>query len=156
MAAEDERERLVGVLAELQAELCPDGALTSTPGALPTPRSSSLLDPEEEALVGELGRSLAKLAAAAASAHPPTVRLPESATLGSVGGAEWVMRAAIARGEPERLGALMPDFVYLVTLPYLERAGALAAAARYRELLERQEGIGEGGEDGGGQAGDGR
>jgi hypothetical protein len=114
------------------------------------------LDPEEEALVGELGRSLAKLAEAAASAYPSTLRLPESATLGSVGGAEWVMRAAIARGEHQRLGALMPDFVYLVTLPYLEQAGALAAAARYRELLERQEGIGEGGEDDGGQAGDGR
>lgn len=91
---------------------------------------------EEEALVREIGSSLGELAAATASAHPPAVTLPASVTLGAVGGSEFVMRQALLVGERGRLSTLVPDFVYLVTLPYLERAGALAAAARSRELIE--------------------
>jgi hypothetical protein len=135
MAARDERERLLGALAELQAELCPDGDLASTPITVPTARPGSLLEREEEALVAELGRGLAKLAAAAATARPPWVSLPESVTIGSVGGAEWVMRSAIEEGERERLETLLPDFVYLVTSPYLEQGEALRLSRRTRELL---------------------
>jgi hypothetical protein len=137
MAARDERERLVGALAELQAEFCQPDALADAPITVPMLRpGSSLLDHEEEELVGELGRSLARLAAAAASAHPPEVPLPESVTLGTVGGAEWVMRWALEDGERERLEVLLPDFVYLVTLPYLGQQEALRLSRRARGLVK--------------------
>jgi hypothetical protein len=123
-------------LAKLRVELAPNGGGAGPPAVLPRPRPRSLLGEEEEALVREIGGSLAELAAATASAHPATVALPESVTLGSIGGAEWVMRSALQSEEPERLRELVPDFVYLVTLPYLEREGARAAAARSRELIE--------------------
>ena len=136
MLAGHELDRLVGALAELRVELAPGPDAVSAAVALPRPRPGGLLDEQEEALVRELGRSLAELAAATASAHPAAVTLPATVMLGSVGGAEWVMRWTLQGEEPERLGELVPDFVYLVTLPYLDREGALAAAARSRELIE--------------------
>jgi hypothetical protein len=145
MAAREERERLVGALEELRAELRQPGALTDAPTAVPAPRPGSLLEGEEEELVEELGRSLARLAAAAESSHPPEVPLPESVTLGSIGGAEWVMRWALEGGDRERLEVLLPDFVYLVTLPYLGQQEALRLSRRTRELVGS--GDGEGGAD---------
>ncbi len=127
-------------MAALRAELGPPATPQAGAGApvvQPRPRANQLLGSEEEELVRELGRSLSELAATAASAHPPAVAPPASVTLGSVGGAEWVMRSALQAERPERLQELVPDFVYLVTLPYLERAGALSAAARSRELIEQ-------------------
>jgi hypothetical protein len=135
MQARDERERLVGALADLQAELGWEDPLAENPATAPTPRPGSLLEPEDEALMHELGRSLARLAAAAASAHPPEVPLPETVTTGSVGGAEWVMRSVLEGDDRKRLTELLPDFVYLVTLPYLDQEEALRLARRTRELL---------------------
>jgi hypothetical protein len=135
MQARDERERLVGALADLRAELGWEDHLAAHPAMAPTPRSGSLLEPEDEAQIQELGRSLAMLATAAASAHPPDEPLPESVTQGSVGGAEWVMRSVLEGDDRKRLRELLPDFVYLVTLPYLDQEEALRLARRTRELL---------------------
>jgi hypothetical protein len=129
-----ERDRLVGALAVLRAELAPEGDPTGTL-TLPRARAVSLLDEHEETLVRELGRALARIAAAAAAASPPTAPLPETITLGTVGGAEWVMRRELQDGRSEELVELVPDFVYLITLPYLQEAGAKAAAVRSRELI---------------------
>jgi hypothetical protein len=131
-----ERGRLVAALAVLQAELGPREGPSPAEPQLPRAHFDALLGAEDEELVRELGRSLAELAEATASAHPPAVPLPSITNLGAVGGSEWVMRQALLTGERGRLAELVPDFVFLVTLPYLEQAGAKAAAARSRELIE--------------------
>jgi hypothetical protein len=135
-----ERDRLVGALAELRVELAPEGGGQEKPAPQPRPRAGGALDADEEALVRELGGALGRLAVAVAAAHPPSAPVPASATLGAVGGAEWVMRSTLLAGERERLAGLVPDFVFLVTLPYLGQAGALEAAARSRRLIEGGDG----------------
>jgi hypothetical protein len=50
-------------------------------------------------------------------------------------GAELVMRGELIRGNGTRLGALVPSFVFLVTLPMVEQDEALALSQRAGELL---------------------
>jgi hypothetical protein len=52
-------------------------------------------------------------------------RLAPSAALGA---AEAVLRRELLAGRPERLPALLPDFVYAATVPFLGRAEALRLA----------------------------
>jgi hypothetical protein len=137
--AGQERDRLVGALAALRAELDPREAPQTGAGApvvQPRARTNHLLGTEEEELVRELGRSLAELAEAAASVHPENAAPAPSATIGAVGGAEMVMRAELMAGRGERLPELLPDFVYLVTLPFADLAGAKALRDRARGLLD--------------------
>jgi hypothetical protein len=134
VAAGAQHDRLVEALAELRSEIGRRPAETADEQRVPRLRGNCLLDADEGRRVRELGLGLARLAAAA-RAERPVAGLPESAILGSVGGAEWVMRRELASGRPGRLATLMPDLVHLVTLAYLGRAGASAAEARSRELI---------------------
>jgi hypothetical protein len=49
-----------------------------------------------------------------------------------------VMRGELVRGNGEKLASLLPDFVFLVTLPMVEQAEALKLSRRAAELLEGQ------------------
>ncbi|MBA3866583.1 MAG: hypothetical protein H0X42_09610 [Solirubrobacterales bacterium] len=98
-----------------------------------------LLGAEDEELVSKVGESLAALAAAASATHPCSAPPPESVILGAVGGAEWVMRSQLLERRSERLTELVPDFVYLVTMPFLDREEALELSRRARELLDEDE-----------------
>jgi hypothetical protein len=100
----------------------------------------SSLGAEEEDLIAAIVGALAGLADAAAAAHPPSVAPAPNTTLGALGGAEWVMRSTFIDGRSERIGETVPDFVYLVTLPFLGEAEALRLWRRAQELVA---GVGE-------------
>lgn len=126
---------MLRALAKLTAEIDPGGGLAGAHPAEPRPLPRNFLEGEGETLVEELGRALAELAAAARAARPEEPQAGANVSMGSVGGAEWVMRWAVTDGGPQRLLEVFPDLVYLVTLPFMGQAGALAAAARCRELI---------------------
>jgi hypothetical protein len=129
-----ERDRLVGAIARLHEEVDPGGL---GDGGRPrfAPRFAGSLGAEEEELIAAVLDSLAGLAGGVAAAHPPTGDLPASFTVGALGGAEWVMRSHFLDGRPERLGDVVPDFVYLVTLPFVGQEEALRLWRRGQELL---------------------
>lgn len=135
MAGGSERERMLGALAKLRTEIGPGSGVTGADPIVPRPLPCSLLEGERETLVEELGQALAGLAAAAQAARPDAPEAGANVRMGSVGGAEWVMRWALTDGGPRHLFEVLPDLVYLVTLPFMERAGSRAAAARCRELI---------------------
>lgn len=53
---------------------------------------------------------------------------PASAALGVLGGAQAIVRREVAAGRAERLPALLPDCVYVATVPFLGQAEALRLA----------------------------
>ena len=61
---------------------------------------------------------------------------PARAARGALGGPEAVVRRELTAGRVERLPALLPDFVYAATVPFLGQEEALWLARRARELLE--------------------
>jgi hypothetical protein len=140
--AGQEKDRLVGAIAALRAELDPGGLgrAPGGPGERPRARLENSLGAEEEDLIATIVGALAGLAAAAAAVHPRSVPPPPSATIGALGGAEWVMRATFVDGRAMRIGEVVPDFVYLVTLPFVGEAEALRLWRRAQELVA---GIGE-------------
>jgi hypothetical protein len=92
------------------------------------------LGPDEESLVAEMRRSLAKVAAAAGTARPDGVA--KRGVRAALDGAELVMRGELARGNAGHLPALMPSFVFLVTLPIAGQDTALRISKRASELAE--------------------
>jgi hypothetical protein len=94
-----------------------------------------LLSPEDEQLVRQVRWGLARLAAAVGAAAPPA-EAPENAVRVALDGAELVMRGELIRGNGNQLGALMPSFVFLVTLPMLEQDEALELSIRTSALIE--------------------
>jgi hypothetical protein len=89
---------------------------------------------EDELLVAAMRRALAAVAAAVASASGiRTAQTPVSAALD---GAEVVMRGELVSGNSENLPALIPGFVFLVTLPIVEVDEALHLSRRTSELVE--------------------
>jgi hypothetical protein len=138
--AGQEKDRLVGAIAALRAEVDPGGLGRAAggpggPGERPRPRIERSLGAEEEELIATIVEALAELAAVAAAVHPRSVPPPPSATIGALGGAEWVMRSTFVDGRATRIGEVVPDFVYLVTLPFVGEAEALRLWRRAQELL---------------------
>jgi hypothetical protein len=94
-----------------------------------------MLGPEDEVLVRKMRWGLARLAAAVGAGSAPT-DIPKRAVRVALDGAEVVMRGVLIRGNGTQLGALMPSFVFLVTLPVIDQDEALGLSRRTSELIE--------------------
>jgi hypothetical protein len=95
---------------------------------------TDILHPEDELLVARVRSGLTRLAdALGAAEQPEAVQRVLAATLD---GAEMTMRGELMRGRCERLPALMPSFVFLVTLPVVSQDEAFDLSQRTIELLE--------------------
>jgi hypothetical protein len=137
-----EGEALLRVADQLCAELgFRDDGDAEVPGASSMLRDrggwgAGILSAEEDLLVVTIRRSLAKVAAAVE--RPKREGPPQQAVSAALDGAEMVMRGELVRGNGEKLASLLPDFVFLVTLPMVEQAEALKLSRRAAELLEGQ------------------
>lgn len=93
-----------------------------------------IIDPEDERLVCEMRRALAKVAAALGEGAD----FDADAVVGAaLDGAEVVMRGEIVVGNTGRLPALLPGFVFLVVLPLAGQDRALEISNRCAELVEQ-------------------
>jgi hypothetical protein len=93
------------------------------------------LSPEDESLVAAIRRDLAKVAAAAGAERRRSA--PQKGEVdAALDHAELVMRGELAGGNAEQLPALMPSFVFLVTLPIVKQDEALDLSRRTSELIE--------------------
>jgi hypothetical protein len=95
---------------------------------------AGILDSEDEQLVAGVRRGLAKVAAALNGQGSNGAS--ESAVGAALDGAELVMRGELMRGNGAQLPALMPSFVFLVTLPVVDQDRALELSKRAAQLLE--------------------
>jgi len=136
--AEDEQQVLLQALHQLYVEL---GYLEGeeVPGAI-SPLGgdegpmAGILESEDEQLVNKIRRGLAKVAAAALDGGEPGAA-NENAVGAALDGAELVMRGELIRGNVTRLPALIPSFVFLVTLPVVDQDKALEISERCARLL---------------------
>jgi AcrR family transcriptional regulator len=60
---------------------------------------------------------------------------PAKAALGVLGGAEAVVRRELAAGRAKRLPLLLPDCVYIATVPFLGQTRALRLSEHAQELI---------------------
>lgn len=139
MPGGSQQEALLAVVDKLCAELGyadgqgePLGARSPLSGI--NGSMSGALSPEDESLVAEMRRSLAKLAAAAGAGRPD--RGPKRAVYAALDGAELVMRGELVSGNAAQLPRLMSSFVFLVALPIVEQDEALELSRRTSELIE--------------------
>jgi hypothetical protein len=93
-----------------------------------------ILDPEDESLVVMIRDALAKVAAALGAGKPDGDA--GRAVCAALDGAEMVLRGELVSGNFKRLPALMPSFVFLVTLPIVDQEEALELSRRTSELIE--------------------
>lgn len=138
MLAGDERKALLRVAEQLSIELgyTEDKAI---PGALAPLGGEDgamvgILNSDDELLVASVRRGLAKVAAALGAGDSEVAS--ESAIAAALDGAEMVMRGELVSGNAAQLPALMPSFVFLVTLPVVEQDRALELSKRTARLVE--------------------
>jgi hypothetical protein len=93
---------------------------------------AGIVAPQDEQLVTELRRALAKIAVGVGDGAGAL----EDA-VAALDGAETVMRGEIVKGNAGRLPALLPGFVYLVTLPVVDQDKALEISKRCAQLVEQ-------------------
>jgi AcrR family transcriptional regulator len=67
-----------------------------------------------------------------------SVQVPSSATRAALSAAESLIVAQILAGNAERLAELLPDIVYITTIPYLGREEALAQYESAERSLRRK------------------
>ena len=146
MLAGNEREALLRVADQLSVELGYAGE-----GEIPADYSGvggeegamvGILNSEDELLVTEIRRGLANVATAAFDGDEPEGPT-ESAVGAALDGAEMVMRGELVMGNAGRLPALLPGFVFLVTLPVVDQDRALELSKRASALVEGTFGRGE-------------
>jgi hypothetical protein len=137
--AGNEREALLRVADRLSLELG-----YSEGGDIPRADSAwgeravmaGILNSEDELLVAEIRRGLAKVAAAARGGEELD-GADEKSVGAALDGAEMVMQGEIAMGNAGRLPALLPGFVFLVALPVVDQDRALELSKRCGQLVER-------------------
>jgi hypothetical protein len=134
-----QREALLRVADQLCAEFgCADGEQEVHGTRLLFSGSGGsvmgALSPQDESLVAAVRRGLAKVAAAAGATRSEDA--DQSAVSAALDGAELVMRGELARGNATQLPALMPSFVFLITLPIVEQDEALDLSRRTSELID--------------------
>jgi AcrR family transcriptional regulator len=64
---------------------------------------------------------------------------PACAALGILGGAQAIVRRELVAGRAERLPLLLPDFVYIATVPFLGQVEALRLARKASVLTSSDE-----------------
>jgi hypothetical protein len=137
--AGNEREALLRLADRLSAELgYPEvGGIPAADEALGGGSAMvGILSSEDELLVAEIRRALARVAAAALDGGEPE-GADGRAVAAALDGAEMVMQGEMAMGNAGRLPALLPGFVFLVTLPVLDQDRALELSKRCARLVER-------------------
>jgi hypothetical protein len=93
-----------------------------------------ILDAEDEALVARLRQALAGIASTlSADAEETQVQAVETA----LDGAEFVIRSELLGGNPDRVLALVPSFVFLVALTVADQDRALELSQRAAELTRQ-------------------
>jgi hypothetical protein len=132
------RELLTNLATRLSAELG-SGVDADPPGGLsqlqPGDRGiAGLLEREDELLVRDLRLALASVAAAAGADCADDE--DESAVAAALDGTEMVMRGELVAGNRDQLPALLPGFVFLVTLPVVDQDDALELSRRAERLIE--------------------
>jgi hypothetical protein len=95
---------------------------------------AGILNSEDELLVARVRRGLAKVAAALGGEGSEGAS--GSAVGAALDGAEMVMRGELVSGNGAQLPALMPSFVFLVTLPVVDQDRALELSKRTARLVE--------------------
>jgi hypothetical protein len=135
----NEREALLRVADQLSVELgytgeqeIPGGysGVGGEEGAM-----AGILNSEDELLVIEIRRGLARVAAATIDGVEPG-DATESAIGAALDGTELVMRGEMVMGNASQLPALLPGFVFLVTLPVVDQDRALELSKRASALVE--------------------
>jgi len=101
------------------------------------PGKWGILSADDELLVAAIRQRLANVAAAVAAA--PLEGAKQKAVNSALDGSELVMRGELAWGNTVDLLALMPSFIFLVTLPITGHGEALALSRRTSELIEALE-----------------
>lgn len=132
----NQREALLHIMDDLCAELGYAGAEADFPrsgSALGGGDMLSLANPQDELLVAKVRRGLEKVATAVGRSRPEVV--PRRAVHAALDGAELVMRGELATGSAAQLPALIPSFVFLVTLPIVKQDRALCLSRRTSELI---------------------
>jgi hypothetical protein len=136
--AGNERDALLRVADRLSVELGyaeagdpPDAVspLGGYEGAM-----AGILNSEDEELVMNVRRGLAKVAAALGCASSDDAS--GKAVGAALDGAEIVMRGELVIGNAAQLPALMPSFVFLVALPVVDQDRALQVSRRTAQLVE--------------------
>jgi hypothetical protein len=130
--AGDPCELLLRVADQLCVELgCEEGAPAAQAPLSGDRRIVDNLDPEDDAVVIQLRRRLARLAAGLSGDQEL-----DTAVAAALDGSELVVRGELARGNRRRLPTLMPSFVLLVALSVVDQDQALALSRRASELIE--------------------
>jgi hypothetical protein len=135
--AGNEREALLRVADQLSIELgYAEGE--ELPGVDSRLREegvmAGILNSEDEDLVVTMRQGLAKVAAAVGSDGSDGAS--GRAVGAALDGAEMVMRGELVCGNAAQLPALMPSFVFLVTLPVVDQDRALELSRRAAQLVE--------------------
>lgn len=143
-----ERDRLLRLAAELDVKLgfaeaekgkghAEELGVSDSMGAW---AFEAMLSDEDDRLVLALRAALARVASGAWNEKEVTVAeleaLVPSAIVGALDGAEFVMRGEIMTGGIQRLPALIPSFLYLVTVTIVGQEEAIRYAERAGRLLE--------------------
>ncbi len=140
MLAGHDREALLRVADQLSAELGysegtgiseADSGLGGDDGSM-----AGILNSEDELLVAGIRRALAKIAAASLDGGGLDGADASSAVAAALDGAEMVMRGEIVMGNAGQLPALLPAFVFLVTLPVVDQDKALELSQRAATLVD--------------------
>lgn len=139
MSAGNEGGALLRVMDGLCAELRGRGGEGGTHDGSPKLSSrgedlSPVLSAEDESLVATIMAGLTEVATAAGAGKAGGAT--RRAVIAALAGVELVMRGELVIGEAERLPALMPSFVFLVTLPVVDQDKALELSRRAAELVE--------------------
>jgi hypothetical protein len=133
----NEREALLRVADQLSVELGDAGGEEHSGADSPLDGDqgmmAGILNFEDELLVLGMRQGLAKVAAAADGDSEGS---SESAVRAALDGTELVMRGELVCGNADHLPALLPGFVFLVTLPVIEQDEALELARRTAQLIE--------------------
>jgi hypothetical protein len=141
VAAGNEREALLRVADRLCDALACSEREAPSPAEGGSPLDwpqrgvpAELLGSEDERWVAKMRGCLARIAAAVAARNGE--ELPRREVGAALDGAESVIRGELANGNAARLPALMPGFVFLVTLPIVEQDRALDLSRQTSELIE--------------------
>jgi hypothetical protein len=135
--AANEREALLRVADQLSIELGYDereevpamsSPLSGGRGLMP-----DILDSEDELLASRLRQGLAKVAVAIGG---NSGAIPGNAVGAALDGVEMVIRGELVRGNAGQLPALLPSFVFLVTLSVADQDRALRLSQRAAQLIE--------------------
>jgi hypothetical protein len=135
--AGNEREALLRVADQLSIELGYDEGEEVPPLGSPLSGDRELmadiLNSEDELLASSLRRGLAKVAVAIGG---NSGAIPGNAVGAALDGVEMVIRGELVRGNAGQLPALLPSFVFLVTLSVADQDRALQLSQRAARLVE--------------------